>query len=138
VNASTNRVGTSAMNRRGMLTLLVAGAAGIEAGGRAASAQASRSPEAQRPALGFIDLKRVGPDQIVHEIRLRHDGYLVTTADGRTLAFAESNLRFRTDSSATGPHREKPVIIPTGMMGDRASVFFAAPDEISTFVKDQC
>jgi cytochrome c len=121
-----------------MLTLLVAGATGIEAVGRAASAQLSRpNPETKRPALGFIDLKRVGPDQIVHEIRLRHDGYLVTTADGRTLAFTESNLRFRTDSSATGPHREKPVIIPTGMMGDRASVFFAAPDEISTFVKDQ-
>jgi hypothetical protein len=121
-----------------MLTLLVAGAAGIEAGSRATSAQASLSnPEAQRPALGFTNLKRVGPDQIVHEIRLRHDGYFVTTADGRTLAFAESNLRFRTDSSATGPYREKPVIIPTGMMGDRASVFFAVPDEISSFFKYQ-
>ena len=71
----------------------------------------------------FEDLKQLGPDHQVRAIRY--------------LAFTESNLRFRTDSSATGPHREKPVIIPTGMMGDRASVFFAAPDEISTFVKDQ-
>jgi cytochrome c len=85
----------------------------------------------------FEDLKLLGPDHQVKAIRYCHDTYQVTTADDKTADFSESNLRFRTDSSAAGPHTEKPVIIPTGMMGDRASVFFAAPDEIGTFVKHQ-
>jgi cytochrome c len=62
----------------------------------------------------------------------------VTTADGQTTDFWEVNLRLKTDSSDTGPLAGKPVILPAGMMGDRASVFFATPDEISTFIKQQC
>jgi len=28
--------------------------------------------------------------------------------------------------------------MPAGMQGDRASVFFASPEEISSFIKHQC
>jgi len=52
--------------------------------------------------------------------------------------FWEANLRFKTDSSDAGPAAGKPVIMRAGMMGDRASVFFAAPDEISAFIKHRC
>ena len=31
----------------------------------------------------------------------------------------------------------KPVILPSGMMGDRASVFFASPAEMSALIKHQ-
>lgn len=87
---------------------------------------------------GFQDLKTLGADRQVEAIRYCRDTYHVTTADGQTADFWEANLRFKTDSSDTGPLAGKPVILPAGMMGDRASVFFAAPDEISTFVKHQC
>jgi cytochrome c len=37
------------------------------------------------------------------------------------------NLRFKTDSSESGPEKGRPAIMPAGMMGDRASVIFADP-----------
>jgi cytochrome c len=87
---------------------------------------------------GFQDLKKLGAEHQVQAIRYCHDTYRVTTADGKTADFWEANLRFKTDSSDTGPLAGKPVIMPAGMQGDRASLFFAAPDEIGTFLKQQC
>lgn len=84
------------------------------------------------------DLKRLGSDRQVEAIRYCHDTYHVTTADGKTADFWEVNLRFKTDSSDTGPLAGKPVMLRAGMMGDRVSVFFASPEEISAFVKHQC
>ncbi len=89
-------------------------------------------------AAGFQDVKKFGTDRQIQAIRYCHDTYHVTTADGQTTDFWEVNLRFKTDSSDTGPLAGKPVLLPAGMQGDRASVFFAAPDEISTFIKHQC
>jgi cytochrome c len=86
----------------------------------------------------FEDLKKLGREHQVETIRYCHDTYTVTTADGHTADFWEANLRFKTDSSGTGPLAGKPIITPAGMMGDRASVFFAAPEEIGAFVKHQC
>ncbi len=68
-------------------------------------------------------------------IHYHQDTYKVTTADGRNADFWEANLRFKIDSSTTGPLSGKPVILPTGMMGDRASVFFASPAEMSALIK---
>ncbi len=87
---------------------------------------------------GFQDLKKLGPNRQVSAIRACRDSYFVTTADGKTAAFWEANLRFKTDSADTGPRAGKPVIMPAGMIGDRASVFFASSDEISPFIKRQC
>ena len=87
---------------------------------------------------GFADLKKLGPDHQVQAIRYCRDTYRVTTADGQTADFWEVNLRFKTDSRDTGPLAGKPAILPAGMQGDRASVFFASPDEISAFIKHQC
>jgi cytochrome c len=89
-------------------------------------------------ASGFQDLKKLGADRQVQAIRYCRDTYRVTTADGHTADFWEANLRFKTDSSNTGPPPGKPTLMPAGMMGDRASVFFASPDEISTFIKHRC
>jgi cytochrome c len=86
----------------------------------------------------FQDLKKVGPDRQVRAVSYCGDTYRVTTADGNEQAFWEANLRFKTDSGDTGPLKGTPVILPAGMMGDRASVFFAAPEEISAFIKHQC
>ena len=89
-------------------------------------------------ASGFQDLKKLGADRQVQAIRYCHDTYHVTTADGETADFWEVNLRFKTDSSQTGPLPGKPTLMPAGMQGDRASVFFASPEEIRNFIKHQC
>jgi len=52
--------------------------------------------------------------------------------------FWEFNLRFKTDGSENGPVAGHPVIIPASMRGDRAFVIFAAPTEISPFIKSEC
>ena len=77
-------------------------------------------------------------DRQVSSIRVCHDSYFVTTADGKTVPFWEPNLRFKTDSSATGPLSGKPVILPAGMMGDRASGLLCVANEVSPFIKHQC
>lgn len=84
------------------------------------------------------DLKTLGPEYQVTAIRYCPDTYEVTTADGKTEPFWEFNLRFKTDSSARGPAPGKPAIVGAGMAGDRASVIFAAPKEISAFIAAGC
>jgi cytochrome c len=83
-------------------------------------------------------LKDVDPGQQVTAIRYCGDTYTVTTADGQTMPYWERNLRFKTDSSAAGPPPGRPALMPAGMMGDRASVIFAAPAEISAFIEAKC
>jgi cytochrome c len=62
----------------------------------------------------------------------------VTTADGKTRACWERNLRFMTDSSNDGPESGAPAIMPAGMLGDRAAVVFAAPEEINKTIEARC
>ena len=101
------------------------------------AASAGQAQRAVREA-GFQNLKKLGDDRQVAAIRYCHDTYHLTMADGQIADFWEANLRFKTDSSDTGPLDGKPILMPAGMQGDRASVFFAAPEEISTFIKHQC
>ena len=62
----------------------------------------------------------------------------VKTSDGQSMDYWERNLRFKTDTSEIGPVKGAPAIIGAGMAGDRASVIFAAPEEISTWIKPSC
>lgn len=66
------------------------------------------------------------------------DTYTVETADGKTQKIWEFNLRLKTDSSKLGPAPGKPVAVGAGMQGDRASIVFASPAEISAFIKSSC
>ena len=84
------------------------------------------------------NLKKLDPEDRVQAIRHCHDTYRVTTADGKTHNYWEQNLRFKTDSSSDGPEKNVPAIVGSGMMGDRASVIFATPEEISGFIMRQC
>ena len=84
------------------------------------------------------NLKKLEPGIQVKSISYCRDTYRVTTADGKTRAFWERNLRFRTDSSKDGPEKGSPAIMPAGMMGDRASVIFAAPEEINKMIEARC
>ena len=84
------------------------------------------------------NLKSLEPGKQVKTITYCHDSYRVTTADGKTRAFWERNLRFMTNSSRDGPDKGAPAIMPAGMMGDRASVIFAAPEEINKTIEAKC
>src|SRR5262245_50040336 len=82
-------------------------------------------------------LKTADASSRVRSITYCRDTFTVTTQDGKSRDFWERNLRFKTDSSDEGPDK-KPAILAAGMMGDRASVVFASPDEISRFITPHC
>jgi cytochrome c len=84
------------------------------------------------------NLRQLTPNQRVTGISHCRDTYKVTTSDGQTMDYWERNLRFKTDSSEIGPVKGAPAIIGAGMAGDRASVIFSAPEEISGWIKQGC
>lgn len=85
-----------------------------------------------------LNLKQLPPMRQVEAIRACGDTYYVKTGDNQTRVFWDRNLRFRTDASTFGPAPGTPAILPTGMMGDRASVVFALPGDISAFIQQRC
>jgi len=87
---------------------------------------------------GLPDLKAADAGQRVSAIRHCRDTYHVTLGEGGIYPFWEFNLRFKTDSSAQGPRKGDPVLVGAGMGGDRAQVVFAAPAEMSAFIRDEC
>lgn len=84
------------------------------------------------------DLKSAPPEGQVTSIAYCGDTYAVDTADGRRQKIWEFNLRFKSDSSKLGPAPGKPIVVGAGMQGDRASIVFASPKEISDLVKQAC
>jgi cytochrome c len=112
--------------------------------GRAPSATAQRGGNQMGGMMGTMgggaapNLNKLEPDERVEKITHCRDTYRVTTADGNTRDFWERNLRFKTDSSDEGPEKGAPAILRAGMMGDRASVIFAAPEEIGGFILSAC
>ena len=114
------------------------------------ASQSDRSPPttAQRGQMGGMmgmmgggavpNLKNAAPKERVQSIKHCGDTYRVATADGKVRDFWERNLRFKTDVSEDGPRKAAPAIVPAGMMGDRADVIFASPEEISRFISDAC
>ena len=95
------------------------------------------SPLAGKPRA-LPSLKDAPPDNRVTAIRHCKDSYFVTSAAGETVPYWEFNLRFKTDSSASGPAPNAPVMVGQGMQGDRAQVVFASPAEIAAFIKEGC
>lgn len=89
-------------------------------------------------APGDHNLKKLSPQHRITSITYCPDTYTITTADGKKTQFWERNLRFQTDSSVIGPLKGAPAIYPAGMVGDRASVIFSMPEEISAFIKHKC
>jgi cytochrome c len=103
-----------------------------------------RAPAAEQQRGGMMaaperpNLKQAPPQGQVVAISHCRDAYSIKTADGAMNKVWEFNLRFKTDSSKSGPEPNKPVIVGAGMQGDRASVIFAGANEISRFVKESC
>jgi cytochrome c len=80
----------------------------------------------------------VGPDQQVTAIRHCRETYFVTTANGDETPYWELNVRLKIDTGKTGPRPGKPVLLPAGMQGDRVSIVFADPAEISATIMSRC
>jgi len=83
-------------------------------------------------------LATAGPEEQVTSIRYCQNTFFVATADGKQRAFWEMNLRLKIDSSMNGPKSGKPVMVPGGMQGDRASIVFSDLDEIGRLVEKKC
>ena len=106
-----------------------------------AGRETARAPQGDMMGMGsdeLPDLKTLGTEHQVTSVRYCQDTYEVATADGTSEPYWETNLRFKTDSSKLGPKPGKPVIVGAGMVGDRASIIFAAPTEISAFIQSAC
>jgi hypothetical protein len=126
-------------NRRSLLisTALGVGALMPRRARAHSAALAPVSSPAGSSAAAFPDLKKLGAEHQLRTIRHRNGFYRVVTADGRSVDFLEPDLRFKVDSSAIGPEAGRPVILTSGEVGDRASVFFASPGEIASFVEQR-
>jgi cytochrome c len=104
-----------------------------------------KAPQATKGGGGMMGMARPKPDLKnaptagqVRSIRYCGDTYTIETADGKSEKVWEYNLRFKSDSSKLGPAPGKPVIVGAGMQGDRASVVFSSPKEISDTIKLSC
>jgi cytochrome c len=85
-----------------------------------------------------MPLRELPPERQVSAISLCGDTYTVTHGDGSRVQFWESNIRFKTDSSAQGPRPGVPAILPSSTMGDRVTMIFATPAEIGHTVRARC
>lgn len=83
-------------------------------------------------------LDRAGPEEQVTAVRHCRNSFFVVTADGSERPFWEMNLRLKVDSGPNGPKGGKPVLTQSGMQGDRASLVFSDPAQISAFVQSKC
>lgn len=84
------------------------------------------------------DVSAVEENQRIKEIRHCRDGYFVTTADGAQFPFWETNVRIKIDTSPRGPKPGEPVLLRSGMVGDRVSVVFSSLEEMKRLIDEQC
>lgn len=98
----------------------------------------SQTVRQNRMAASVPHLKKLDPEERVQKINHCGDTYKIITVDGKSRDFWERNLRFKTDVSDEGPEKGAPALVPAGMVGDRADVIFASPEEISGFISNGC
>jgi hypothetical protein len=91
---------------------------------------------AQQPAME--DLRQAPPDRQVKLLGYCRGEYTVEFSDGSSRKFGERDVRFATDSSPLGPLAGRPVLVPTGRVGDRALVIFVGPAEMTTMIRASC
>jgi cytochrome c len=106
--------------------------------GPSSGQQAESMSEGTMSQGQILNLKALEANNRVTSISHCDDTYTVIAETGEAYEFWEFNLRFKTDGSENGPVAGHPVIIPARMRGDRAFVIFAAPTEISSFIKSEC
>lgn len=132
---------SGSLTKRQTTWLLIAGACTGLVSRAAQAAAGVQKPRTQLPTLPrnsiHPNLKSFGPDRQVRQISHGDGTFRVMTRDSRVVDFREPDLRFKIDSTNLGPHPGLPIVLPAGSMGDLAWVFFAAAEEVSTFIKHQ-
>ena len=89
-------------------------------------------------STGPANLKQADAGSQVASLKHCRDTYIINTVGGATAKVWEYNVRLKTDSSINGPEPGKPVMTHSGMSGDRVSIIFASPTELSRFIKESC
>jgi cytochrome c len=84
------------------------------------------------------DISSLGANQRIKEIRHCGDAYHVTTADGAQFPFWETNVRIKIDTSSRGPKQREPVLLRSGMVGDRVSVVFSSLSDLTRLLAEKC
>jgi cytochrome c len=77
-------------------------------------------------------------DQVVRTIAYCRAEYTLTMANGAQHRYPEFNLRFKRDSSRSGPEPGKPALLAAGMRGDRAQVISASLEDLKRFLIERC
>lgn len=95
-------------------------------------------PEAMAAGPIPPDLSAARENQQIAEIRHCHDAYYVTTADGAEFPFWETNVRLKIDTSERGPGEDGPILVSSGMAGDRVSVVFSSLEQIRESLAEKC
>ena len=114
------------------MSRISAGAAGAILAAALAGAASLADAQPRTP------LKNVVADQIVQKIEYCRGEYRLMMANGEQRTVPELNLRFKTDASAYGPERGRPVLLPAGMQGDRAQLIFSGLDDLKRFPVERC
>jgi hypothetical protein len=91
---------------------------------------------AQQPAME--DLRQAPADRRVKAGGYCGGQYTIGFVDGSSRKLGERDVRFATDSSPLGPVAGRPVLVPTGRVGDRALVVFAGPGEMTAMIRASC
>ncbi len=91
-------------------------------------------------AMGQVppDLSSIDPRQTITGIRHCGDAYFITTKRAAAGPFWEANVRIKIDTSARGPNAGEPVLIRSGMVGDRVSVVFSKLADLSRYLVEKC
>jgi cytochrome c len=83
-------------------------------------------------------LKEAGPKQQITAIRHCNDAYHVTTAAGAQFPFWETNVRIKIDTSERGPGQDIPILLRSGMAGDRVSIVFPSLAALKRLMAEKC
>lgn len=84
------------------------------------------------------DLRQAPPDRQVKAVGYCGGQYTISFVDGSSRKFGERDVRFATDSSPLGPVAGRPVLVPTGRVGDRALVVFVGPGAMTAMIRASC
>ena len=95
---------------------------------------------AERTAAGQIppNLSTLGADFRISAIRHCHDAYYIAMERGTELPIWETNVRIKVDTSRRGPKKGAPVLMRSGMAGDRVSVVFSSLSELKETLVESC
>ena len=107
-------------------------------GGAAKVVKDGLIPESMAQGQIPPSLKEAGPKQQITAIRHCGDAYYVTTANGAEYPFWETNLRIKIDTSERGPGQDKPILLRSGMAGDRVSVVFPSLEALKKQLSGKC